>query len=89
MVHISACNRKGFEEITADVSEVIVMQAPTGYYEVVGKCFNGRNVAFTHIKRVHYQTDKIILGRVKFEWISTPCRVRVHSSELEVTRCSE
>lgn len=92
MVHISACNRKGFEEVVAEVGEVIVTRAPSGYYMVVGKYINGRKVAFTHIKRVFCQTNRVVDGEPKFEWRSqTPFRVRagVGSFELEVTRGSE
>lgn len=91
-IHISACNRKGFEEVNADVYEVVVTKAPTGYYEVVGYYINGRKVTFTHIKFVACQVKDERAGEPKFErYCRTPFRVRAHigAFELEVTRCSE
>lgn len=91
-VHISACNRKGFEEVVVDVSDVIVTRAPTGYYEVVGEYTNGRKVTFTHIKRVCCQVGRHRDGQPKFNWFCrAPFRVRaaLWMFELEIKRGSE
>lgn len=91
-VHISVCNRKGFEEVVTDVSDVIVTRAPTGYYEVVGEYRYGRKVTFTHIKRVCCQVGRHRDGQPKFNWFCrAPFRVRarVGSFELDITETSE
>ena len=90
-VHISACNRKGFEEVTADATDVIVTKAPTGYYTVIGTYY-ARKIAFTHIKRVCCQVGRSTDGQPKFNWFCrAPFRVRarIGSFELDITEDSE